>query len=195
VEAKLSGVLQIPLMDFWVIMVGVHLLIGFIEGLITFSVLAYMRRVQPECLGEIAISDLAPACQTAHHRPGKLALLASLLITAIVLAGLISSFASTRPDGLEWVLGRDPSVPAIKNESQSVAAATALQERTAPLPEYSHRPAHGGEAPNLQQELQETAWPNFDRWGSLAGVVGTVVTLGLVYLLAFVLRRKQRAAA
>ena len=91
----LSGVLRIDTGEFLPVMVGVHLLIGLIEGAITFAVLAYLRQVRPAVLGLTA-----PAA-----RPGRLgsrAVLGSLAVTALLLAGVVSWFASTHPDGLEW---------------------------------------------------------------------------------------------
>ena len=37
-----------------------------------------------------------------RHGPGYGVVVASLLITALLLAGVVSWFASTMPDGLEW---------------------------------------------------------------------------------------------
>ena len=97
VEAAVSGVLQVPLSQFLGVMIGVHLVIGLCEGGLTFAVIAYLRRVRPELLG------LEPAdAPAAAARPGYGVVTASLLVTALLLAGVVSWFASTWPDGLEW---------------------------------------------------------------------------------------------
>ena len=38
-------------------------------------------------------------------------------------------------------------------------------------------------------------WPNVSGWGSLAGLVGTAITLGVLFLVARLLRRREAAAA
>ena len=48
IEALLAGRLVIPVAHFLGVMVGVHVLIGAVEGAITFAVIAYLRQVRPE---------------------------------------------------------------------------------------------------------------------------------------------------
>ena len=76
--------------------VGVHLVISLCEGAVTFAVMAYLRRARPELMG------LEPATGAAAARPGLRGRHASLLATALLLAGVVSWFASTLPEGLEW---------------------------------------------------------------------------------------------
>jgi cobalt/nickel transport system permease protein len=199
-QAYLSGVLRIPLTDFLAMMVGVHLLIGLVEGAITFAVLAYLRRTRPGVLG-------LPAAQ--NHRPvGRKAVLASILGTAMLLAGVVSWFASTHPDGLEWSYREHAygqAAPAVANDSESVRRIDDWQARYTLLPEYSSRTAPLGEAAPSGEPTPETAraqqgqpeaesYPKVSPWGSLAGLVGTAVSLGLIYGLSFLLRRRRAPA-
>jgi cobalt/nickel transport system permease protein len=146
VEAAASGVLQVPFNQFLGVMVGVHLLIGFGEGAVTFAIIAYLRRVRPELMG------LEPGeTHAGATRPGYSAVAASFVVTAMLLAGVVSWFASTWPDGLEWCLGQ------LAPEGVSKTAAS---------------------------------WPNPDGWRSLAGVLGTIVTLGMLYGASCLMRRR-----
>jgi hypothetical protein len=95
-QTAASGVLPVPIGQFLSLMLGVHLVIGLFEGAITFAVLAFLRRVRPELLG------LETAPIGSSTRPGLTAVAASILATALLLAGVASWFASTCPDGLEW---------------------------------------------------------------------------------------------
>ena len=63
VQAAVSGVLRISPVDFAAVMLSVHVLIGFIEGLITFAVIAWLRQVRPSVLGlqTAARQRLSPA--------------------------------------------------------------------------------------------------------------------------------------
>lgn len=190
VEAVFSGRLLISASDFLAAMLGVHLVIGLVEGAITFTVLAYLRRVRPAYLG------LAPAEATSG--PGKKAVLASILGTALLLGGLVSWFASSHPDGLEWCLARGGG------DSGAVAAPTGLaaridnwQKRWSLMSDYSKRAAPLGEEQNEtqanDQSTQRTCWPVADGWKSLAGVLGTLATLAVLVALTAVLRSKRHA--
>jgi cobalt/nickel transport system permease protein len=191
-ETGISGVLQIPWASFLVVMVGVHLLIGFVEGLITFAVLAYVRKVRPEAMGLPATAmDAVPSAATPI-RAGAGVLALSLVGTAVVLAGLISWFASTHPDGLDSSLKEQDGVPAVRNDSPVVASASALQSRWSLLPDYSSRQVSLGQAPRAAEEAKGNAWPNISGWTSLSGLIGTAVTLVLVYAIAAILRRSKR---
>jgi cobalt/nickel transport system permease protein len=176
-EAGISGVLRVPLGQFEALMVAVHLVIGFVEGLITFAVIAYLRQVRPELVG-------APAPQAARQ-PGRAVVAASLLATALLLAGVISWFASEYPDGLEWVLGRSPQAV---EPSGTAAAVDEFQSATALLPDYSVRPAPLGEA-----ATGHSAEPAAKGWTSLAGVTGTLAVLGIVALASRAIRRRGGA--
>jgi cobalt/nickel transport system permease protein len=177
-EAAASGVLQVPLGQFLGVMIGVHLVISLCEGAVTFAVIAYLRRVRPELMG-VEPSE----SQTAVDRPGYGAVAASLLVTAMLLAGVASWFASTLPDGLEWsYLGHRyaSAEKVVENGSPVVAAVEQWQRKWSPMTDYTRRESPLGQLPSEAADSIER-WPNFDGWRSLAGVMGTLVTLGVIY--------------
>jgi len=163
IQAHISGVLAIPLRSFLAVMVGVHLVIGAVEGAITFAVVAFVRHVRPAALG----ADPA----AAHQKLSRNALIASLLVTAALLGGVVSWFACGDPDGLEWSYQEHrytAADAAIANDSSAVAGVEAWQARWAPMPDYGP-----------------------EGWTSLAGLGGTVLTLVLVYAAARLLRKRR----
>jgi cobalt/nickel transport system permease protein len=169
VETAASGVLQVPLGQFLSVMIGVHLVVSFIEGAITFAVIACLRRIRPELMG------LEPAAAPAPHRPGYRAVAASILMTALCLAGVVSWFASTLPEALEGGSLRAPSGAAtatVRNDSPVIAAVDRLQQNWSPLPDYNRRQA------------PPPAWSEPNGWRSLAGLLGTIVTLAVLFLLS-----------
>jgi len=187
VEAAVSGVLLVSPLHFFGVMVGVHLIIGFIEGLITFAVVAYLRQVRPAAVG-LARPDTRRAL-------GRGTVIASLLVTSMLLAGIIAWFASDYDDGLEWSLfghAYGDTDEALAEPSDDVAAVSALQSRWSPMTDYSRRAVPLGETPGEEESAvaEETHSP-VDPWKSLAGILGTVVTLGLVYLVSVLLRKRH----
>lgn len=191
VEAALSGVLRVPLNQFLGVMVGVHLIIGLCEGAVTFAVLAYLRRVRPELLG------LEPAeVSLPVLRPGLGAVASSVLVTALLLAGVATWFGSTWPDGLEWSYRAHPyetSAAAIATASPAATAVDRWQSRWSLWPDYGRRDTRLGELPADGMRLETSGWPHPDGWTSLAGVLGTLATLLLLYGTAQVMHRAKRA--
>ena len=177
VEAGVSGVLQVPAGQFLGVMVGVHLMIALCEGAVTFAVVAYLRHVRPELLG-LETSDSSPATQ----RPGYGVVAASFLMTALLLAGVVSWFASTSPEGLEWCYQEhryEKVERNVRNESPVIAAVDRWQKKWSPMSDYTKRAAPVGTLPN--EGKSAPAWPHVSGWGSLAGVLGTVITLVILY--------------
>jgi len=171
VQAGLSGVVTIPLGLFLWTMLGVHLVVGLLEGVLTVSILGYLQRVKP---GLMEHQSADTASQQSRH------LLVTLGVITLLVAGLLSLWASDRPDGLEWSYAERPDqpdfIPVVHNDSQAVATVEALQERFAPLPDYSKR---------MPDSMQAVAG-----WTSFAGVVGSLITMTGLWLGARLLRRR-----
>ncbi len=100
VEAGLSGVLRVPFYTFLITMVGVHILIGIVEGLITAAVLVYLRQVRPDIIAECAAN-------TAGVSKGVLYM--TLIVATVIVGAGVSLFASSLPDGLEWSYAERPN--------------------------------------------------------------------------------------
>ena len=90
------------------------------------------------------------------------------LVVTLLVAGVVSRYASAAPDGLEWAAGQSGFL----DTAEDSAAASS------PLADY-------GVAGIGSERLS----------GGLAGVVGVLVVLLLAGGLALLLRRRDRAAA
>jgi len=166
-EVVLSGVAAVPLPQFLLIMIGLHLLVGLGEAIITFLVVGYLSKARPESLGLVG-ERLQPA--GAGLSSG--AVLASFLVVALLLGGVVSLFASQFPDALESRTSVEdaPGAAMVKpNENEIIVGVSELQERTAPLPDYKST--------------------------SFSGVVGTLITLSVVWLIGVSLRRRRQEPA
>jgi len=178
IQASLSGVLAVPFSTFLITMIGVHFLVGFIEGLITVAVLAYIQQTRPDI-----VADSLPGTV----RLSKKAVLMTLVIFTVVTGAGLSIIASSMPDGLEWSYAERPDQPnfqpIISNENSTIAAVDDFQSKYSPLPDYSIRTPKLGQS--LSQEAQTSAG-----WTSFAGVVGSGLTMAFIWLIARVLRKK-----
>jgi cobalt/nickel transport system permease protein len=198
IEAGVSGVLRVPVSQFLGVMIGVHLVIALCEGAVTFAVIAYLRQVRPELIGLETTDSPITA-----HRPGYGVVSASLLVTALLLAGVVSWFASTWPDGLEWsYLERryGTADQNVRNESPVIATVDKWQSKWSLMTDYAKRdaplgalPAAGATAaPAEGKSNTGPTWPNFDGWRSLAGVLGTIITLCILFGVSRIMQRTVR---
>jgi len=185
IEAAASGVLVVPLHTFLITMLGVHVLIGIVEGLITATVLAFLAKVRP------AVIDSLPPGPAKLSKP---ALYATLAIFTVIIAAGLSLLASEMPDGLEWSYAERPNQPGFKslieNKSPKTAVVDNFQARYSPMPDYSARQSQLGQTPDSESQEQVSAG-----WTSFAGVAGAGLTMTLIWLTAGVLKRKRPGPA
>ena len=183
VETHLSGITELPLGAFALMMQPIHLAIGAVEGLATAAVVLFVAKARPELLENGGGS--AAATEKTWRRP-----LIAFTIAALLLGGVVSLFASAHPDGLEWaierVVGRE--LDGVTGKTHAVAAR--FQEQAALLPDYDFKTAEGVDT--------ATAGPDtvaLVPGTSAAGIVGGLLTLLLAGLIAFLLRRRPRTAS
>jgi cobalt/nickel transport system permease protein len=179
IEAALSGVLVVPFSVFLITMLGVHFLVGFVEGLITVAVLAYLQQVRP---------DIVTGSLKGKIRLSRTAVLATLAMFAMVTAAGLSLFASAMPDGLEWSYADRPDQPefepVVSNKDSTITAVDYFQDKYSLLPDYSVRTAKLGKVSDEKTNLSAG-------WTSFAGVAGSAITMLTVWLVARLLRKRQ----
>jgi cobalt/nickel transport system permease protein len=179
VQAALSGVLVVPFWTLLITMLGVHFLVGIIEGVITVAVVVYLQQVRPD-----AVLDSLPG----KVRLSKKAVLTTLAVFAVAIGAGLSLLASDLPDGLEWSYAERPDQPdfeaVVSNESPAVSMVDDFQSKYSVLPDYSLRSSAIGKIG--EQEPGVSAG-----WTSFAGVVGSVLTMTVIWLVARILRKNQ----
>lgn len=178
VQTLLSGRTELPFAAFAPIMLGIHLPIGLVEGAMTAALLQFVFRVRPD------LSTLSPGTTPAAAGAWK-PVLAVFAAGALLCAGVMSWFASTHPDGLEWSVGRIHGAPGLDRKPAGVGTMLAkLQEKTAFFPDYGFRKAETGSAETgaapEQPGATTQAWPAVDAGTSVAGLVGAGLTALLV---------------
>jgi len=168
-ETWASGISELPLGAFVLLMSPIHLAIGVVEGLATAVVVSFVARARPEAL--------SPAETGKGLRP----VLIGLLVAAAITGGVASWFASAYPDGLEWSIAKVAGKEEVSGSEGGLhGKLAAIQEQTAVLPDYGFK---GGEA-----ETETESWPAVSTGTSLAGLVGGLITLVLAGVAGLVLR-------
>ena len=192
-QTALSGLSSLPLDTFLWLMLPIHLAIGLVEGVATAALVLFLRRAWPGLL-EGEAPGRRPAA--ARARP----LLAALAVAAAVTGGVLSWFASVRPDGLEWSVTHAAGTDALVAPGDGLHGHLArLQQRYAWLPDYDWPAADAagaGAAPAgaAAASADPAPWPHPKPGTSVAGVLGGVVTLALVTGVGWLLRRRRARA-
>ena len=140
VETSLSGIAELPFGAFCAIMQPIHLAIGLIEGLITAAVLTFVYEARPELIKEVDTSDGA-----VSNKRSLGTVVVIMAVTVALVGGVLSLFASSNPDGLEWSLFGNSEAGYSENmgldedefgiSSSAADKAAAVQDSTAFLPD------------------------------------------------------------
>lgn len=98
-ETAASGISSLSIGTFLLLMQPIHLVIGLVEGLATVSLVLFLRRARPDLiLGAGLAATVGTGLGKSRLRP----LLTGFAVAAALTAGILSWFASAKPDGLEW---------------------------------------------------------------------------------------------
>ena len=177
----IGGTTDVPTGKVLTAMVGVHTLIGLGEAVITMLTVGAVVAVRPDLVfgarglraplklrvgGELV--DAAPAEQDEPSTGSPKKLWAGGLVTALLLAGFVSFYASASPDGLEKVAA-DKGID--RNVEEHASA-------DSPLADYGVK---GIETARLS--------------GGLAGVIGVGATLAVGTGAFWVVRRRRAAGS
>jgi len=174
-ETLLSGKSELPFGTFILLMQPIHLVIGIAEGFITAGVINYVRSTRPEILKSItAARPLNPAVSLKR-------VVTIFILFTIITGGVLSWFASTHPDGLEWSIRKITGKTELAEQEQGVAPVMkSIQKKTAFFPEYSFQPT----ANETKQGKADPSWPSVDTGTSVAGIIGASLVFGFILLLA-----------
>ncbi|MFF3954567.1 energy-coupling factor ABC transporter permease [Streptomyces sp. NPDC001890] len=175
----IGGTTDIPIGKVFTAMAGVHVLIGIGEAVITALTVGAVIAVRPDLVhgargltsslklrvdGELVDAPAqqpaaAPAAARSHRR-----IWAAGLVTALVLAGFVSYYASANPDGLEKVAADQ----GIDKKTEEHAA------KDSPLADYGVKDVSDARLS-----------------GGLAGVIGVGATIVVGSGVFYVLRRRR----
>jgi len=172
IQTILSGNSELPFTTFTLFMQPIHAAIGMVEGIITWAVLSFIRKVQPALLSGEKVGALA--------RPLPIV----ITIMALGIGGILSYAASSNPDGLEWAIGKtEPYLDETVTTSTGLhAALSTMQQKTAVMPDYSI----------ASPESTSGAHP---LGTSAAGIAGSIGVLAIALGLGLFFRKRSTQAA
>jgi cobalt/nickel transport system permease protein len=158
-ETLASGVTALPFSTFALLMLPIHLAIGAGEAAATALIIAFVAANSPEIIESAASSAVFSAGMSKTGAFKRV--LAVLGVCALVTGGLLSLFASSRPDGLEWSIEKITGSTDIEAKGAAFERAAALQDAVAFMPDYDYREAE-----------KKTAGAGT----TAAGIVGSLIT-------------------
>src|SRR5512134_935181 len=193
-ETVASGISSLPFSGFAALMQPIHLAIGIVEGVATAAIVSFAYKARPEMLQG-----------TVQARPGAghslRNVLLAFLAAAVLTGGFASWFASGDPDGLGWAIAKVTGKEEPAGRSHGVHKMLAiLQDKIAFLPGYSFRKSGEGqnEAPPPRENPGGEGKANKEEAGrlgaSVSGIVGGMITLAVVFLAGFLLRKRSETA-
>jgi cobalt/nickel transport system permease protein len=178
----------------------IHLGIGIVEGLVTAAVVSFVFKARPE------IIQSAMRTQPIGYFPVRTIAIA-FLAASLLIGGVISWFASERPDGLEWSIKKVTGKEEVEGRKSGLHGMLAsLQEKVAFLPGYSFKTPEvlknetpqsttGLKKETSNQPGSEEATHEGSRLGtSISGVLGGLVTLALAGIIGFILKKRVGSA-
>ncbi|TYB33826.1 MAG: cobalamin biosynthesis protein CbiM [Flexistipes sinusarabici] len=161
-QTGISGIAELPFSKMLLLMLGVHLLIAVIEGVITVGSYIFIKRYSLQ-------TEL-------NNEKRKLKPYFSILSVSLIIAAVFSLFASSKPDGLEWsvynIMGGAEEPHSLTGYFHNLLAY--VQEKIAFLPDYSFAGGSG-------------QWGT-----SVAGIVGAIIVIILASSLGYIIRKANK---
>lgn len=181
-ETVLSGISELPFKTFLLLMQPIHLAIGIVEGFVTAAVIHFIWKARPELVNDSLTSKSVIQASLKQ-------VLAGLGISVILIGGIVSWFASSKPDGLEWAMFKSSGQEVLERAGRLHSALANFQKTTAFLPDYGYKKNETDMTESV--EPKKTSWPNMDTGTSTSGLIGGTVTLLVIVLIGLGLRRQK----
>lgn len=188
-ETLFSGITELPFRTFVLLVQPIHLAIGLVEGLVTAAVVGYVWKARPEIIEKASLGEALGSISIKK-------VLSGLIVAALLTGGVLSWFASSNPDGLEWSMFKTSGVEELEATGGIHETLGDVQERIAFLPDYGFKAAESEEGPGAPQGAEEEAWPAVNTGTSVSGVVGGLLTLVLAAIIGMgisIIKRRGKA--
>ncbi|MEY8307604.1 energy-coupling factor ABC transporter permease [Enterococcus faecium] len=170
-ETLFSGTTDLSFNLFLSSMLSIHLVIGIIEGVITASILIFIYKIRPDLFYDNS-SILHPKTKGILKKYVYI-----FLVFSIIIGGVLSLFASSNPDGLEWsvnkIIDKNSNITTRDKLYKNISS---VQDKLSMFPDYNFR--------NSKDKVST----------SLSGIIGVFFTFficsGILYIFKFFKKRK-----
>lgn len=173
VETLASGITDLPFGLFVAAMQPIHLAIGLGEGVITAAVLVFVNQARPELL-YAAEADKKKVGAFSYRRT-----IVILALTAALIGGGVSLYASANPDGLEWSIQQITGSAELETAGSVYDASAEVQNATALLPDYAFKGSESALGTSLS--------------GIIGGLVVVIVCMGACFLFRFFKKKAKKS--
>lgn len=165
VETEASGITALPMAQFLLFMLPIHLAIGIGEGVATASILYFIQKYKSELLFSVRQSKIKV---TESHCYKRAVLIFAVL--ALLIGGTFSWIASSDPDGLEWSVFHliGTTEPTVISGSRAYEITRNIQETTAVMPDYNT---------------------------TFAGIIGGIIVVLVIWALSVLLQYKKKVVS
>jgi cobalt/nickel transport system permease protein len=181
-ETVFSGISELPFRTFVLLMQPIHLAIGIVEGLVTVAVVSLVWKARPEIFN-------ATERSVSIGKVDLKRVLLGLVVAAAIAGGVLSWFASSNPDGLEWAMFKTSGKEELKSQETVHTSLAGIQEKTSFLTDYGFKKSEPAEAePEADLKMP---WPAVDSGRSVSGLIGGALTLLMVVLIGLGLKRRK----
>lgn len=172
-ETLVSGISELPFGTFVTLMLPIHLVIGAVEGIVTAAIACFVYKVRPEIL-ESSLNRTVISSGISMKK-----VLVIIAASVILAGGVLSIFASSNPDGLEWAIQGITGSTEIEAQYNMDGVAE-IQNATAFMPDYDY--ASTGE----EGSSSGTA---------VAGIVGGAMTFALAGAAGLIISKAKKKKA
>ncbi len=167
-QTLISGKTELSFSTFTLFMQSIHLAIGLVEGLITCAVVTFIWKARPEIIERTNAEEALGSISTRK-------ILIAMVICVIAVGGILSWFASSYPDGLEWAIEKTTGISELEAPEGIHTTLSNIQNNTAFLPDY-----------DFKESSNESLLASDNAGTSVSGIIGGVFTLALIVLIGFV---------
>lgn len=172
IQTILSGNSVLQFSTFALFILPIHAAIGIVEGLVTYTVISFVYRVQPSLIAGVPVQKIA------HP------IFPIFAAAALIAGGILSYAASERPDGLEWALKKAAPQPTHSIQlNNSPPLLPSIQRKLAILSDYSFK--------NSADDDNNGLFRHSPFGTSVSGIAGSLLALLFALLLGLAVRKKH----
>lgn len=172
-ETFFSKITELDFYTFILLMQPIHFVIGIIEGIITGAAVVFVWKAHPELIENKNLNNV-----TNKFSMKKLIII--ITVSFVVIGGIFSQFASSKPDGLEWSIVKVIKNAEIDTKSNFNKNLLKIQNKISFLPDYNFKNSE-----KVQESTKKDigTWLSVNSGTSISGIIGGFITLGFIIVI------------